>query len=70
MLQGIPGDSTSVLKAEPGKLDIKRRESGIFYLSVYLLVLSLNNLAIMTSFSIFVLIQRHLRRHSKSATSS
>ena len=30
--------STSLLKAEPGKLDIKRREPGIFYLSVYLLL--------------------------------
>ena len=31
--RGLPSDSTCVLKAEPGKLDIKRRE--VFYLSVY-----------------------------------
>ena len=32
-----PGDSTCVLKAEPGKLDIKSREPGILFLAVYLL---------------------------------
>ena len=32
--RGLPSDSTCVLKAEPGKLDIKRREPGIL-LSVY-----------------------------------
>ena len=39
--QGLPSDSTCVLKAEPGKLNIKR-----FYLSVYLLFLF--KLAILT----------------------
>ena len=32
--RGLPSDSTSVLKAEPGKLDIKRREPGILFISV------------------------------------
>ena len=60
-------NSTCVLKAEPGKLDIKRREPGILFIS--LPVVSIFKLAIMTSFSIFILIQRHLQRHSKSAMS-
>ena len=35
-LRGLPRDSTCVLKAEPGKLDIKRRQPGIvFYLAAY-----------------------------------
>ena len=46
-----------VLKAEPGKLDIKIREPGILFNS--LPIVSLFKLAIMTLFSIFVLIQRH-----------
>ena len=29
--RGLPSDSTCVLKAEPGKLDIKRREPGILF---------------------------------------
>ena len=66
-LRGLPGDSTSVLKAEPGKLDIKRREPGNLFISLF--IFSLFKLAIMTSFSIFALIQRHLW-HLKSATSS
>ena len=33
--RGLPSDSTFVLKAEPGKLDIKRRANLVFYLSVY-----------------------------------
>ena len=37
--RGLPSDSTCILKTEPGKLDIKRRESGI---PVYLLFLSSN----------------------------
>ena len=32
--RGLPSDSTCVLKAEPGKLDIKRRESGILFISM------------------------------------
>ena len=56
--RGLPSDSTCVLKAEPGKLDIKRREPGIQFISFP--IVSLFKLAIMTSFSIFVLIQRHL----------
>ena len=31
--RGLPSDSTCVLKAEPGKLDIKRREPGILFIS-------------------------------------
>ena len=46
-----------ILLAEPGKLDTKRHITGILYLSVYLLFHF--KLAIMTLFSIFVLIQRH-----------
>ena len=30
--RGLPSDSTCVLKAEPGKLDIKRREPGIIFI--------------------------------------
>ena len=32
--RGSPSDSTGVLKAEPGKLDIKRREPGILFISL------------------------------------
>ena len=32
--QGLPSDSTSILKAEPGKLDIKRRKPGILFISL------------------------------------
>ena len=32
--RGLPSDSTCVLEAEPGKLDIKRREPGILYISL------------------------------------
>ena len=49
--------STSVLKALPGKLDIKRREHGIIFIS--LPIVSHFKLATMTQFSIFVLIQCH-----------
>ena len=31
--RGSPSDSICVLKAEPGKLDIKRREPGILFIS-------------------------------------
>ena len=44
--RGLPSDSTCVLKAEPGKLDIKRREHGILFIS--LTIVSLFKLAIMT----------------------
>ena len=30
-LRGLPSDSTCILKAEPGKLDIKGRQPGIFF---------------------------------------
>ena len=33
-LRGLPSDSTCVLKAEPGKLCIKRREPGILFISL------------------------------------
>ena len=33
-LRGLPSDSTCVLEAEPGKLDIKRREPGILLISL------------------------------------
>ena len=57
-----------VLEAEAGKLDIKRRKPGILFIS--LPTDSLFKLAIIAQLSIFVSIQRHYRRHSKSATSS
>ena len=44
--RGLPSDSTCILKAEPGKLDIKRREPGI--LSISSQVGSLFELVIMT----------------------
>ena len=44
--RGLPSDSRYVLKAEPGKLDIKRREPGILFIS--LPNVSLFKLAIMT----------------------
>ena len=34
---GLLSDSTCVLKAEPGKLDIKRREPGILFISLPIL---------------------------------
>ena len=33
-LRGLPSDSTCVLKAEPGNVDIKRREPGILFISL------------------------------------
>ena len=33
-LPGLPSDSTCILKAEPGTLDIKRREAGILLISL------------------------------------
>ena len=32
--QGLPSDSTCILKVEPGKLDIKRRKPGILCISL------------------------------------
>ena len=32
--RGMPSDSTCVLEAEPGKLDIKRRKPGILFISL------------------------------------
>ena len=32
--RGLPSDSTCVLKAEPGKLDIKSREPGILFINL------------------------------------
>ena len=32
---GLPSNSTCILKAEPGKLDIKRRKPGILFISGY-----------------------------------
>ena len=33
-LRGLPSDSTCILEAEPGKLDIKRQEPGILFISL------------------------------------
>ena len=32
--QGLVSDSTCVLEAEPGKLDIERRETGIIFINL------------------------------------
>ena len=32
--RGLPSDSTCILKAEPGKLDIKRGEPGIIFITL------------------------------------
>ena len=32
--QGLPSDSTCALRAEPGKLDIKRCQPGILFISL------------------------------------
>ena len=40
--RGLPSDSTCVLKAEPGKLDIKRREPGILFISLLIVEHSSN----------------------------
>ena len=53
--QGLPSDSTCVLEAEPGKLDINRRDPGILFISLQ--VNSLFKLAIMASLSSLVSIQ-------------
>ena len=45
---GLPSDSTCILKAEPGKLDIKRREPGILFISLNVPIISLFKLTIMT----------------------
>ena len=58
--RGLPSDSTCVLKAEPGKLDIKRREPGILFISLPIVELSSRDYDVIL---MFVLIQRHKRRH-------
>ena len=64
----LPSDSISELKAEPDKLWYQKTRT---WYSIYqFTIVSLFKLAIMTQLSIFVLIQRHKRRHLKSATSS
>ena len=40
--RGLPSNSTYVLKAEPGKLDIKRREPSILFISLPIVEHSLN----------------------------
>ena len=66
-LRGLPRDSTCVLTAKPGKLDIKRREPGSLFIS--LPIVPLFKLPIMMYFFIFVLIQRDYLRHFQCATS-
>ena len=55
--RGLPSDSTCVLKAERGKLDIKDANL-VFYLSVYPLLNTLQT-SDYDVLLIFVLIQRH-----------
>ena len=61
----LPSDSTGVLKAEPCKLDIKRRESGILFVS--LPIVSLLKPAILVIFSIFVLNMEHTQNSTMGA---
>ena len=56
--RGLPSDSTCVLKAEPSKLDIKRREPGILFISLPIVEHSSTS-DYEVFFFIFVLIQRH-----------
>ena len=49
--RGLPSHSTCILKAKPGKLDIKRREPGILFIS--LPIVSLFILVIMMFFFYF-----------------
>ena len=57
-LRGLPSDSTCVFKAKPGKLDIKRREPGILFISLPMLN-TFQTSDYDVFFFIFVLIQRH-----------
>ena len=59
-------NSTCVLKSEPGKLDIKRRESGILFISLQVGLMF--KLVIMTLLLMLVSIPCHWRRHSENAT--
>ena len=56
MLVDIARLATCILEAESGKIDIKRHEPGILFIS--LPIVSLFKPAIMTLFSLFVSIQR------------
>ena len=68
-LQGLPSNSKCVLKAESGKLGIKRRTPGIILISLLSwLPLQLGEYDVIIDF--FVLSQRHWRRHLISAMSS
>ena len=50
--RGLPSDITSILEAKPGKLDIKRCEPGILFITLQ--VGSLIKLAIMMQLLIFL----------------
>ena len=50
--RGLPSDSTCVLEADPGKVDIIRRKPGILFVSLQ--VGSLFFLTIISNFFIFV----------------
>ena len=62
-MPGLPSDSTSVLKAEPGKLDIKIHEPGILFISLSIVLLfklaiiiiqiCVNSMSLTTSFKKF-----------------
>ena len=56
-LRGLLSNSTCILKAEPGKLDLKRCEPGILFISLQ--AESLFKLAVIMYLLIFVLIQCH-----------
>ena len=62
--RGLSSDSTCVLKAEPGKLDIKRREPSILFMIIYqfthLFTLQTIDFDVIIDFCV---IQRHWRRH-------
>ena len=56
-LRGLPKDLICVLEAEPGKLEIKRCEAGILFISLPIGLLF--KIVIMTYNYVFVSIQRH-----------
>ena len=61
--RGLLSHSTGILKAEPSKLDIKGRETGIFSLSIG--TLRYGNYDLIAGFPVI----QHHRRHSISAAS-
>ena len=66
--RGLPSDSICVLKAEPGKLDIKRREPGILFISLAIVEHSSNqqlwrNFWFLCWFSVISDVIKKVQRH-------